>query len=72
MMNNQSGITFASASEAAQFRRNNALMLDLVTQRVEKMPGVDRAEVWLNQFSPSFVAGYDEHDNQIVRIRLTT
>ncbi|EGR0763340.1 hypothetical protein ETS23_06365 [Vibrio parahaemolyticus] len=64
------GITFSSSEEAAQFRRNHAIALDLVIQRVKTMQGVNYADVWLNQNSPSFVAGYDSNDEQIVRIKL--
>lgn len=71
MITSSQGVTFASSEEAAQFKREHSQALDSLVERVKNMPGVDYADVWLNEYSPSFVAGYDSNDEQIVRIRLS-
>ncbi len=70
MLISSNGVTFSSLKEAETFRRNNSTMIDLLKMRVSNMPGVVHADVWLNESEPSFVAGYDAQDEQIVKIKL--
>lgn len=71
MLISSTGVTFSSMDEAERFKRDNAMMLDSLVERVRRMPGVKHADIWLNQFEPSFVAGFDKNDERIVKIPLT-
>lgn len=61
---------FKNINEAEAFKNNNTAMLQALQTEIEKIDGVAYSDVWLNKNSPSFVAGYNNEDEQIVSLKI--
>lgn len=61
---------FTSLQEAESFKAANHLYLQQLQEDVRAIPGVEYSDIWLNGSSPSFVAGYDIDDCQIVSFKI--
>lgn len=59
---------FASLTHAEEFKQNNLKLLSELSSEVEKLEGIERSEVWLCGNCPSFIAGYDDNEEQIVSL----
>lgn len=59
-------MTFNSIEEAERFKKDNFEHLNDLTMFVEDIHGVQYSDVWLNRNCPSFVAGFNQHDEMVV------
>lgn len=59
---------FESFAHSEKFKKDNLKLLSDLSNEVENIADVDYSEVWLNGNSPSFIAGFDKNDIQIVSL----
>jgi hypothetical protein len=62
---------FASREEALRYKRTHAEHIELALQFACSLESVEYGEVWLNQHTPSYVAGFNSEDDIVVSIPLS-
>lgn len=63
-------MTFKNIKEAEKYKKDNAAMLQQLQSEVEKIEGVAYSDIWLNKIAPSFIAGYNSDDEQVVSLKI--
>lgn len=63
-------MVFNTFEEAEIYKRNNGAYIDSALDYARSIEGVAYGEVWLNEHTPSFVAGFSDKDEIIVSIPL--
>ena len=63
-------VSFTSQKEAESYRHQKLDSLARLQQEAESISGVAYSEVWLNEFTPSFIVGLNSEDEHFVSFDL--